>query len=133
MSAIVEMWCDVELTESRKTIGDRFSASMSEVGEFLNLMLGPRKYDEVIKEKRVIFIRKVVSERAIKTKVRKEEESIRRQNISFPVVPLRVRMMSDFNEEELTSIHKRLLTRITPQSKWTKKRKKRLMDLNGED
>jgi len=132
-SSIIEMWCDVELAESRKTIGDRFSASMSEVGEFLQLMLGPRKYDEVIKEKRIIFIRKVVAERAIKTKEKKEEEILLRQKIVLHTLPVRVRMMSDFHEEELASIHERLLTRITPQSKWTKKRKRRLINFDDEE
>jgi len=106
---------------------------MSEVGEFLQLMLGPRKYDEVIKEKRIIFIRKVVAERAIKTKEKKEEEILLRQKIVLHTLPVRVRMMSDFHEEELASIHERLLTRITPQSKWTKKRKRRLINFDDEE
>jgi len=128
-SSILEMWCDVELSESRKTIGERFSASMSEVGEFLQLMLGQRKYEEVIKEKRIIFIKKIVADRSEQKKNKQliDVENSER-DITVQMVPLRVRMIGDFHEDELTMIHKRLLTRITERSQWKKRKHKSKMN-----
>jgi hypothetical protein len=125
---IVSAWSDPECANqiSRKDLASCYSASIFEIGIFLQSVLGAT-YKEVIRLKRQRFFKKIGisrrSEKKIKTGL--SVETLEEIDLVKKRRDLSTRTLSDMSDEELNSISIRLADRlrdVIPPGKKSKKR-----------